>query len=43
MFAVEKSRGRMEDAVRRDVLDFLQIRDRKVAARKKEGWRKVNG
>jgi len=24
-------------------LDFLQIRDRKVAARKKEGWRKVIG
>jgi hypothetical protein len=43
MFAVGKSRGRLEDAVWRDVLDFLQIRDRKVASRKKEGWRKVIG
>jgi len=43
MFAVKMSRGRLEDAVRRDVFDFLQIRDREVAARKKEGWRKVIG
>jgi len=43
MFAVGKSRGRLEDAVWRDGLDFLRIRDRKAAARKEEGWRKVIG
>jgi hypothetical protein len=43
MFAVEKFRSRMEDAVWRDSLDFLQIRDRKAAASKREGWRLVIG
>jgi hypothetical protein len=41
LFAVGKSRGRLEYEVWRAVLDFLQIQDRKLVARKKEGWRQV--
>jgi hypothetical protein len=43
MFDVGKSRSRLEDAVWKDTVDLFQIRDRRVAARKKEGWRRVIG
>jgi hypothetical protein len=40
---VGKSRGRWDDAVRRDVIYLLQIQNWKAAESKREDWRKVIG
>jgi hypothetical protein len=41
--ALRKPRSRWQDAVRRHVVDLPQIRNWKVAARKREVWRKEIG
>jgi hypothetical protein len=40
---VGKPRGRWEDAVRRDAVDLLQIRNWKGAATKRKVWKKKIG
>jgi hypothetical protein len=40
---VTKSRGRWEDAVMRDAVDFFQIRKWKAAVRNRETWRLKTG
>jgi len=38
-----KLRGRWDDVVWRDAIDLLHIRNWKMAARKRKGWRKEIG
>jgi len=40
---VKKPRGRHEDAVRRDTVDFLQIQNWKTSARDKDSCRQKSG